>query len=190
MPTVTVTLPEVQVTPRLLLRPWRPEDPDDVAAALELYSHPEVYPWLASRQPCRDLTEARDKLVRWADLMDGVRGLWAMVPFGGPDVPVGTVLLVPLARSDEAPSHDWEIGWHLHPRAQGRGLATEAAGAMVRRAAAAGLPQVHAVVYPENRPSLAVCDRLGMTRTGITDAWYGVELVDHLLPLGTTDAPR
>jgi RimJ/RimL family protein N-acetyltransferase len=180
----TSTLPEVQVTPRLLLRPWRAEDESDVAAAFSLYSDPGVYPWLGSSPaPWADRQETRERLARWGGVADGLRGLWAVVPFGGADVPVGTVLLVQLPRADGTLTDDWEIGWHLSPAVWGRGYATEAAGAMVSRARAAGLPEVHAVVLPGNGRSLAVCDRLRMTRTGPTDAYYGVELVDHVLPL-------
>ena len=50
-------------------------------------------------------------------------------------------------------------------------------------ARAAGIADVHAVVFPDNAASLAVCDRLGMTRLGLTGEWYGVELVDHVLVL-------
>jgi RimJ/RimL family protein N-acetyltransferase len=121
---------------------------------------------------------------------DGVAAILAVVPFGGGDVP-GSALLVPLPRSDGAETSTWEIGWHLHPEVWGRGFATEAGAAMAARAAAAGLDGVHAVVHTDNPASLAVCDRLGMTRLGSTTDWYGVDLVDHHLPLAAgVPAPR
>lgn len=46
-----------------------------------------------------------------------------------------------------------------------------------------GLAEVHAVDYPGNGRSLAVCDRLGMTRVGLSREWYGVESIDHTLTL-------
>lgn len=39
------------------------------------------------------------------------------------------------------------------------------------------------MAYPGNDRSLAVCDRLGMARIGLTREWYGVELIDHTLAL-------
>lgn len=45
----------------------------------------------------------------------------------------------------------------------------------------AGLTEVHAVDYPGNVRSLAVCDRPGMTQVGLSREWYGVEFVDHTL---------
>jgi len=53
----------------------------------------------------------------------------------------------------------------------------------VARARAAGLARLHAVVREGNERSLAVCDRLGMTRLGVTDEWYGTDFVDHVLDL-------
>ena len=192
--TTSGPLPEAQVTPRLLLRPWRPHDSWDVTAAYQIYSHDLVWPWLgAEPAPVGHLDEAHERLTRYvARGSDGVAAVLAVVPFGGGDVPVGSALLVPLPRSDGAETTTWEIGWHLHPEVWGRGYATEAGAAMAARAAAAGLTQVHAVVHPENAASLAVCDRLGMSRLGRTDAWYGLETVDHELALvaGVPEARR
>ena len=173
-------------TARLVLRGWTSSD-DDVSAACSVLSHDEVWPWLgADPRPCADLAAARRTLVRWGSLADDVRGVWAIETPGLAGVspqPCGSVLLLTLPRTDGAESRAVEIGWHLHPSAWGRGLAAEGAEALVSHARAAGLVQLHAVVRPGNRRSLALCDRLGMTRLGLTDEWYGVELVDHLLEL-------
>jgi RimJ/RimL family protein N-acetyltransferase len=180
----TTDLPAAQATARLLLRPWRPDDPSDVDAAFSLYGDPLVSRFLgASPAPAPDRADARDRLERYASLDDGVRGVFAVVPFGGADVPVGSALLLGLPRSDGVESDAHEVGWHLRPDVWGRGYATEAGRAMIQRARAAGLAEAHAVVYPANTPSMAVCDRLGMTRLGPTTGWYGVELVDHVVPL-------
>ena len=61
-----------------------------------------------------------------ARLSEGIRA--------GPRQPVGTIPLVPLADAS-GPTGLIEIGWHLHPRYQGQGLATEAAGAILAAAA-------------------------------------------------------
>ena len=77
----------------------------------------------------------------------------------------------------------WGTGPWLQGTPWGFGVATESARVLIDQARAHGLAEVHAVVYPGNLRSLAVCDRLGMTRLGVTDEWYGVELVDHVLAL-------
>lgn len=171
-------------TDRLRLRAWTADDADAFVAT---YSREEVYRWLGSTPaPVDDIEAARSRIERWAGVADGLAGLWAVETPGISGIepqPCGTVLLVTLPRSDGAESSTYEIGWHLHPAAWGHGVATEAARALIDRARAAGLPEVHAVVYAGNVRSLAVCDRLGMTRLGLTDQWYGVELVDHVLAL-------
>jgi RimJ/RimL family protein N-acetyltransferase len=153
-----------------------------------MYSRPEVYRFLgATPSPVRDLADARSRIDARNERTHGVQGVWAMHALDD-ESPIGAVLLVPLPRSDGEPSDVHGIGWHLHPDWWGRGLATEAAGAVIARARAAGLTEVRAVVSPENAASHAVCRRLGMTRTGLTREWYGVELVEHRLglPAGPT----
>lgn len=176
-------------TERLVLRPWAEADAE---AALAIYSDDSVWPWLgADPAPCPDLEAALARVRRWATLGDtplgsGPLGFWAIEAPGigeiSPD-PCGSVILLALPRSDGAPSTAVEIGWHLHPAAWGRGIATEAALALLERARAAGLEQVHAVVRPDNVRSVAVCERLGMTNLGRTTEWYGTEFVDFVLAL-------
>ena len=56
-----------------------------------------------------------------------------------------------------------EIGWTFHPDFRGRGYATEAASAVLRRAfAELGLHRVIAELDPRNDTSIALCRRLGM----------------------------
>jgi RimJ/RimL family protein N-acetyltransferase len=171
-------------TERLRLRAWTEAD---AAAVLDTYSRDEVARWLgATPRPCLDLDDARGRIARWNALTDGPYGLWAVETPGIPDLepqPCGSVLLVPLERSDGAPTDAVEVGWHLHPAAWGHGIATEGARALLDRARDAGLRQLHAVVYEGNAPSVAVCDRLGMRHLGPTDEWYGVTLLDHVVEL-------
>ncbi len=172
------------VTSRLLLRAWTDADAE---AAYAVLSHDEVWPWLgAEPRRCPDVAAARRTTQRWTAMADVVLGVWAIETPGASDValqPCGSVLLLTLPRSDGSESDAVEIGWHLHPSAWGRGIATEGAAVLVERARAAGLSRLHAVVRPGNARSLAVCDRLGMIRLGETDAWYGTEFVDHVLEL-------
>lgn len=165
--------------PHLRLRPWLPSE---AARVLDMYSRPEVYRFLgAAPRPVADLDEAAERIASWAQRTSGFCGVWA-IDSGDADVadPVGTALFVPLPRSDGEPTSAYEIGWHLHPDAWGRGYATEAGRALLERARVAGLTEVRAVVYPDNVRSRAVCRRLGMSEVGLTDEWYGVEVVEYL----------
>jgi len=57
-----------------------------------------------------------------------------------------------------------ELGWVLRPEARGRGIATEAAAAMLRWGAAhLEVPYFTAMIRPDNVASIAVAERLGMT---------------------------
>lgn len=165
-------------TERLALRPW---DEPDLEAFFDLYSRWEVMRWLGPqpRQALASIGEAQGRLARWRERHASVEpplGLWGIVPAGATEsAPVGTVLLMPLADAD-GPTDEVEVGWHLHPAWQGRGLATEAAQALLHAGAEAGLPRVLAVTDPDNTASQAVARRVGMTDTGLTDRWFGLTL--------------
>jgi len=166
---------ELLRTPRLLLRRW--EEPD-LPAYFDLYSLEDVMRWLGPhpRRALATLDEARERMGRWHDrerALDPPLGLWAIVPLLsriGPRQPVGTIPLVPLVDAS-GPTGLIEIGWHLHPRYQGQGLATEAAGAILAAAPQAGIDQVLALTDLDNTPSQAVAARLGMRDEGTTDRW-------------------
>lgn len=167
-----MSYPEAELirTRRLALRAWAQADLDDYFA---IYGRWEVMRWLGPqpRRALGDRDEARSRLADRLERHAAVRsplGVWAVVPH---DVgrPVGTVLLLPLADAD-GPTAEIEVGWHLHPDQQGRGLITEAARALLGIAA---LPRVLAVTDPANERSQAVAGRLGMADEGLTDRWYG-----------------
>ncbi len=178
-------MPQVDHSPvRLHLRPWTE---DDAPAVLEIYGDEAVWPWLgAVPAPCADLDAARARIARWSLLSDDPLGLWAIETPELESVrpqPCGSVLLVTLPRSDGHVSDAVEVGWHLHPSAWGRGIATQAATAVLEWGRAAGIDRVHAVVRPDNARSAAVCERLGMTWSARTTQWYGAELDDFVLDL-------
>ncbi len=169
---------ELVRTQRLLLRNW--ED-SDLPAFFDLYSREDVMRWLGPH-PRRALAtpeEARERLDRWHAReagLDPPLGMWAIVPLirrTPPPQPVGTVLLVPLSDAS-GPAGLIEVGWHLHPDHQGRGLATEAAGAILAAAARAGMEHILALTDLDNVRSQAVAARLGMRDEGITQRWFGL----------------
>jgi len=74
-----------------------------------------------------------------------------------------------------------EIAYRLARSAWGRGIATEAAGALVAHGLRTlGLPRLVAVTYPENRASQRVLDKLGFERRGLTE-YKGVQTTFHVL---------
>ncbi len=172
---------ELLRTPRLLLRRWREED---LVAFHAVYSRDEVMRWLGPhpRRALRTQAEAAARLAHWHTReagLDPPMGLWALVPLDHPTQhraraePVGTILLLPLLEDGRTTS-EVEVGWHLHPDHQGRGLVTEAARAVLDGAAGAGTTEVLALTDPDNVASQAVAGRLGMRDEGTTDRWFGL----------------
>ena len=61
-----------------------------------------------------------------------------------------------------------QIGWRLLTSAWGRGVATEAARAVLARALGPlGLPAVVALIHPGNRASIGVAEKIGMEQAGM-----------------------
>jgi RimJ/RimL family protein N-acetyltransferase len=174
-------------TDRLDVREWS-DSPAELARIWDTYSRWEVVRFLgATPKPMAEPAEAAALVERWRDQYEQWRpnyGAWA-IEDRERGVLAGTVLFKPLPNSDGAPPTDIEVGWHLHPDSWGHGYATEAARAVLDRGFAAGVPEVFAVVYPENTASQAVCRRLGMQPMGETERWYGIRsLAFRLRPPG------
>lgn len=159
---------------RLTLRPYAADDADFV---LDMYSRWDVQRYLG-RTPrvMADRAEALERIERWASIDDPVQGVWLALDTQSGER-LGTLLLkdLPASGLPAGPSGEIEIGWHLHPAAWGRGIATEGGGAVLAHAFAGGLDRVLAVVNPENLASQRVAERLGMRSLGVTAAYYDVE---------------
>lgn len=154
----------------------------DVDAVLDLYSRPEVQRWIGRGRTMTDLDEAAELVRRrttavmpdplgvWAiDLEDRMVGMLLLKP-----IPVSGTRLAADPRNPELllESDEVEIGWHLHPGVWGRGVATEAARAVLQHAEQHGLARVVAVTHPDNLASQRVATRIGMTAAGTTDHYY------------------
>ncbi|MGP9784577.1 GNAT family N-acetyltransferase [Glutamicibacter sp. AOP12-B1-11] len=155
---------------RLIMRPWELDDADFL---FDLESRWETIRFLGSQgKPMTDRSEAVESIIRRRAIDDPVHGIWAIVSRESGGL-FGNILLKPIPLSvdveGEAPV---EIGWHLHPDAQGAGYATEAASAVMTDAANNGLRCVIAVIDPLNAASQRVCERLGMRSLGMTEAYY------------------
>lgn len=143
-------------TARLLLRPFEIADVDDV---WEYASDPLV----ARFRPLPD-PYARDDALEFVNRQ--IRTDWSRQPeFAiayGPRV-IGSVSLHVSHEHETA-----ELGYLLGRQWWGRGLATEAARAVVEWAfQSLALHKVYARAHVDNRPSWRVMERLGMTREGV-----------------------
>ncbi len=142
-------------TERLLLRPWRIDDLDDLA---DLFADPGVW-WFPLRRGFRHDETAdflRGRLTEWEQ--QGW-GLWALVHDGRLIGYAGFALPTFLPEVMPVP----EIGWRLHPTYWGRGLATEAASAALFHGfGELGFDQIVSIYEPENAASGRVMERIGM----------------------------
>jgi len=149
-------------TPRLLLRSWRKED---LAPFAELNADPEVmefFPWLHTREESDQVAITIQNRFRTFGF-----GFWAVETVDEPFVG-----FVGLSR----PSFDAhftpaiEIGWRLARSAWGKGYASEAARAALEFAfGEAGADEVVSFTPAINARSIAVMERIGMTRDAKDD---------------------
>jgi RimJ/RimL family protein N-acetyltransferase len=168
-------------TGRLVVRQWADPDGDRV---FDIYRRWEVSRWLgAEPRVMTDRGAASKAIMRWNERSrEAPYGVWAVEERATGTV-AGTVLLVPLPDPSDgtAGRGEVEVGWHFHPDAWGRGLATEAARGAIEHGFTSGIGQIYAVVRPDNSASLAVCNRLGMRPIGRTARWYDTELEAFLI---------
>jgi ribosomal-protein-alanine N-acetyltransferase len=89
---------------------------------------------------------------------DGTEGHWA-IQLRGDGAVVGTVSLAYTPRGSDSLAIDWT----LTPSARGHGYASEAGDALIRWAIhEGGVPEVFALVPPDNVPAVATARRIGM----------------------------
>ena len=143
-------------TARLTLRPQAMEDFPRWA---EMMADPEASTFIGGPQPAEAAWRGFMTMAgAWSltgvamfSLIERESGLW--LGRVGPWTPLG-----------------WpgtEVGWGLHPDAQGRGYAFEAATAAIDYAFdVLGWDEVIHCIAPDNRPSEKVAERLGSTNRG------------------------
>lgn len=155
----------IATTERVVIRPWRLDQADRF---YDMHRRREVAKWIGGR-PMQNRREAVGLIERSAARLavDPRFGAWAVIERSS-GIPAGTVLLKPLPDGEG----EIEIGWHLHPDAWGRGLASEAAAALLKRGLADGVQEIWAVTHLDNHPSVRVCRKLGLLLLGVTHRWY------------------
>ena len=148
------------------LRPLEPWQAAEFAAYVE-EQRPHLRPWLPWAVSITDEPSARDFLQRYADRQardqGRIYGLWSEGRLVG-----GT-----LFRVFDAIGSSCELGVWLAADAQGKGLVTRAATAMLDWALLErGLHRAEWHCVPENLPSHAVAERLGMGLEGtLRESW-------------------
>lgn len=146
-------------TARLLIRA---RTLDDLEACLDMDRDPDVTRYIAG--PWHDPVAHR-QFVEYRITRQYPFGLgyWSIRERSDPERFIGWVLLIP----DHGTGPDVEIGWRLVRSAWGRGIAIEAARAVVAHAfETVRLPRVIADIAAENHPSLRVAEKLGMQWVG------------------------
>jgi len=174
---VFLPMPVVIHTDRLILR--KPIL-DDLGAFAQQFADPEVTRFLGDGSP-----RSPERVER--GLHNGLL-CWDRLGFGPFTVlsegrVIGDCMLYPIAHSGvdaidfDARGPEIEIGYRLARRAWGRGLATEAARAVLEWAttdpSGPGLDNLLAVTHPDNIASQRVLEKIGMVSVGSTEAFYG-----------------
>jgi RimJ/RimL family protein N-acetyltransferase len=151
-------------TPSLLLEPLTR---DDYPWLFVLYADPEVMRYIGTG--VRGEEQSRKTLD--GQLAQGERlgfGYW-VIRDRQDRSPLGGGMLV--VRQEGAPV---ELGFLLERAAWGRGIASEAARALLDHALGPlGLPEVQAFTDPANEASMAVLRKAGMRDAGLTTGPYG-----------------
>ncbi len=161
----------ILTTQRLVLRPFAPEDLDDLVAI-----HAEESFWWYPRRAAMTAEETRGFLTtmirRYEDDGFGIEALidrasGTMIGWAGLAVPHFLPEILPAV----------EVGWRLSGPYRGRGLATEVGAASLEFGfTTGGLDRIVSIYEPENTASGRVMDRLGFTHRVTTVGPRGEEV--------------
>ena len=164
MTTDAWVLPYSVETERLVLRPHRPDDVDDL---LVFHADPEVVrfvPWeVMDRKAVVAFVEKRIGLVRADE-----DGAWVVYAIELRDEDgAGTVVGEVLLKREDAARGIAELGYAVSAHVQGRGIASEAVAAMLELGRTAfGVREVHAIVDERNAASIRLLERFGFVHDG------------------------
>jgi RimJ/RimL family protein N-acetyltransferase len=139
----------------------------DYAWVVDLYSDAEVMRYIGNGP--RPETETRNRLDWFLDQAKHLGfGYWVMRDRATGEPLGGAMLMV------RSPGSKIELGFALARASWGRGLATEAAQALVDHAFdRIGVPELEAFTHQENTASGAVLRKAGMRDTGLSTGPYG-----------------
>ncbi|GLY52637.1 GNAT family N-acetyltransferase [Lentzea sp. NBRC 102530] len=147
-------------TERLVLRPFEPQDFDDLHA---YRSSPEVCRYIYSESATPKATAARlEKSLAMGELTE--EGDWLVLAVCLQDEVIGDVVL----RWRSKANWQGEVGYVFNPDFTGRGYALEAARAMLKIGfEGMGLHRIVAECDARNEPSWRSMERLGMRREAL-----------------------
>ena len=145
--------PVILETPRLIVRRWLP---DDVERMRPLATDPRVLRYIGDGRPWSD--DRLRRFVRGGIEQAKSRG-WVLWPL----VHKADELMIGFCGFDAGFPPDVEIGWRLLPEYWGRGLATEAARAVLDYGFRTfHFPRVISVAQPANVASVRIMEKLGL----------------------------
>lgn len=163
-------IPYPLTTERLVLRRFTA---DDLPAYYAYQRLPETARYLLNE--ARSYTECMGRIAMYADASFEQEGHWASFAIeriGTPGL-IGEIALKwsaggrPESMGEDA-ALVGEIGWTLAPEAQGQGIATEAARAVLELALGQlNFHRIEARLDARNDASAAICERLGMRREAV-----------------------
>jgi RimJ/RimL family protein N-acetyltransferase len=138
---------------RLSYREMVPEDLDDMARLLGDPAVMTYYPWPKTRDEAAGWIDWNRRLYR-----EHGHGLWLLTTPGGEFV--GDCGLTPQLVDEVT---ELEVGYHVLPAWQNRGLATEAAAAAADFARTVlGAARLVALIHPDNAASQRVATKIGL----------------------------
>lgn len=151
------------MTERLVLRPLRESDLDDVYAYQSRDDVVRYLPWDVRTREAS--AEHLAKRVAWTRLEnDGDFLVVAVELPAEPDRPARVIGDLSLILTSAA-NRQAEVGWVFHPDFHGQGYATEAAATLLELAfSELASHRVFANLDPRNDASVRLCTRLGMRR--------------------------
>ncbi len=150
------------VTDRLTLSPLRADDADGM---VEIYADEAMFTFTGGESMDADLLRRRyeqletgwnhDRSERWYN--------W-ILRVGDDSAPVGAM------QATVAADRSWAaVAWEIGVAHQGRGLASEAAGAVVAWLRSSGVARITATIHPDHAASARVAAKLGLAPTDEVD---------------------
>lgn len=153
-------------TDRLVLRRFEAGDLD---AFYAYHSLPETARFLPGE--AKSYTKSMESVGKYANFVFEKEGDWICLAIEAADSPglLGEVVLKWLPGCGQA-----EIGWSLAPEARGKGIASEAAGALLKLGfEELGFHRIDAKLDALNTASATLCERLGMRLESTqVDKWH------------------
>ena len=152
------------VSARCRLEPLSPAHADEM---VEVLGDPALYEFVGGTPPTLDQLQRRYRAQSIGHSADGQQWWcnWIVITLVE-SRPVGYVQAT-VERSSGVLAAD--VAWVIRPQNQGRGLATEAASAVIEWLSQCGVVRYAAYIHPDHAASSRVALKIGMHRTALTN---------------------